>query len=167
MEVIEMSDFYFENDESFEYLDNLQLKEHLSGLEFFVSEEEYLEIFKYFKEKDMIGLAGVIKRFAERLSKSQSLEVQIKSLNDEISNLNIKLSDQDRELTKLSESNGDLQAEANSLREEVFKSEKVRCESMRDLYMCGYSLRQIGKMLHCDKSTVKRKLLKMGVQIRK
>ena len=65
-------------------------------------------------------------------------------------------------IEQLESENRALKAEVESLREE-----RLIGPQMKDLYHSGKSLRQIGRIFNCDHNTVKRKLVKMGVQIRK
>lgn len=139
MEVNEMSEGNFENKEDMEVIE--ESINIIKSIPF--AEMTSIEVCKWFKEKDMLNIVGMMK-----------------SLSDEY----VKLRDQ---VEILNDKNKALQAEIDHLYDELLGTEKHRCKTMRELYECGISLRQISKMLHCDKSTVKRKLLKMGVPIRK
>jgi len=125
-----------------------------------ISEDAYMAIFGYFKNKDMASLARVIANLGRGFSEREALKAQLCTSNKQIAYLNKKLD-------KAEEVNKELQAEVNSLRREVFGLDEYRCSGMRELYMAGKSLREIGKIYRCDKSTVKRKLVKMRITIRK
>lgn len=65
-------------------------------------------------------------------------------------------------IEQLENENRALKAEVESLREE-----RLNGLRMKELYLANKSLREIGRIFNCTHNTVKRKLEKLGVQIRK
>lgn len=163
MEVTKMCEFYFENSEDYKYVDKLINEDYLRGLDSRVSNELYAEILRCFMEKDMATLGKIIVQLAIGFEKSQSTEEKIATIRV----LEEKVKILEGELKKQIKTNRELDTEVNSLRRELFGTKQWQYLYIKNLYQSGSSLRQIGKILNCDKSTVKRKLIKMGIQIRK
>lgn len=65
-------------------------------------------------------------------------------------------------IEQLENENRELKAEVESLREG-----RLNGLRMKELYLSGKSLREIGRIFNCTHNTVRRKLEKLGVEIRK
>lgn len=127
------------------YMKKWLVEGYLGELKKTVDNESYEILVKYFVEKNMEAIAEVIKRLYANKSKLESQMIYIKSELERISDENQKL-------------------KAKSLHEEAYNADKLR---MKELYLSGMSLRAIAREFGCEHNAVKRKLRKMGVEIRK
>ena len=131
--------------------------DYTEGIKDLVSPERYNLVFDMFKEKDMRGLAlmveGVLKESRRYALESDEKDRQIQNLKKRIEEAEIQIS-------KLSE-------EKETVEKTAGKYRAADLEKMKQMYQNGQSLRNIGQEFNMDKSTVKRKLIQMGVEIRK
>lgn len=124
-----------------------KIQEYIREFGVWLTPSGHNDLFRSFKECDMPNLAAWMKQFIYMNHK--------------------KAQEQDNKIDELSKAIYDLQSENNALHEFLFKSKEWQYSFVKKNYEKGRSLRAIGKMLGCDKSTVKRMLIKMGVPIRK
>lgn len=151
--------------ENYYYNENAEILDYTSELKYLInSSARYSEIFSYFKKKDMRNIASLMALFLKQEKKKSN---EAGSLKTRIEGLESKVSLLEAELNKKENTIKQLEADLDSLQEQLLGTDKQRCLSMRDLYQAGMSLRKIGEIYGCDKSTVKRNLIKMGVTIRK
>lgn len=117
----------------------------------------YYDIVRMFKCCNQNGISDLLADLFKRQKKDGQLidkyKEQIAELNKQLANIYRKLENKSAELENVY---------GHGLGEKLNKSKEIK-----NLYEKGYSLRKIGELYHCDKSTVKRLLIKMGVQIRK
>ena len=117
----------------------------------------YNEIYSYFIQADKKNLAD----FVTKICKERKL----------IANENKQLKGTIKQLENEQENNSHrieaLENELNSLRCRGIGIDPAKGSQIKYLYEQGWLLRKIGEYCDCDKSTVQRMLIKMGVQIRK
>ena len=126
-----------------------------------IAPARHKQLFDMFYDKDTIGIA-IMLGSVSREWKNISIENdnKIKSLQKSIEDLEMQLEEKDNIIAKLSEERDILDKLGRTHDIETLKS-------MRHMYENGKSFREIGKTFDMDKSTVKRKLIQMGVTIRK
>ena len=114
--------------------------------------ETYRTIFRCFKEKNMPALAAnmvqMIRTAKELKRRVSERENNIEYLKKQIAEKESKISSLTSELEKI---------KAYKIGEDIEK-----LEVMANCYDRGQSLRKIGQRFNMDKSTVKRKLIKLG-----
>lgn len=76
------------------------------------------------------------------------------------------LKEKNFELGKLNEENTRLQHQVFELQAKTMGLTLYEAEMMKTSYEKGVSLRKLAEDFNCDKSTIKRRLIKMGVTIR-
>lgn len=123
-----------------------KIEEYIREFGVWLTPRGHNDLFRSFKECDMPNLAAWMKQFIYMNHK--------------------KAQEQDNKIVELKATIEDLQSENNALRKLLFKSKDWRCAFIKKQYEQGHSLRAIAKIIGCDKSTVKRYLVKMGVTIR-
>lgn len=128
-------------------MEKVRVREYLGEMEKYISEDLYRKLIRNFMEKDMEEIANMLKRLAKY---AIQLEIQIRSLKNE--------------LEKAKDDNKKLKEEVKSLHEVVHNADRLR---MKELYLSGMSLRAIARVFGYTHNAVKRKLEKMGVEIRK
>lgn len=88
---------------------------------------------------------------------------QAKSRNDDLRKM---LSKSNSKVRELQEEMRALEIQILELRSKFMGRNSYNAEQMKNQYLEGASLRELAKIYGCDKSTVKRRLIKMGVIIR-
>ena len=134
-----------------------------NGIRQLLDFEKYSKIYQMFLKKDMYHLALVIESMLKEMYKYKDIiykkEREIESLHKNIENLEMQLSEQEEVITKLNE-------EKDIFEKVGRKYDMKTLKSMKDMYENGESFTKIGDTLGMDKSTVKRKLIQMGTNIR-
>lgn len=134
-----------------------RITEYLRELNNIVPPGLYHEIYGYFMQTDKKDLADyVIRLFKKEIQQAEKLkqrEKEIIQLRNEQENRNKYISN--------------LEEELNNLRCRGIGIDPAKGSQIKQLYEKGWSLRKIGEYCGCDKSTIKRILIKMGVSIRK
>ena len=134
-----------------------------NGIRQLLDFEKYSKIYQMFLKKDMYHLALVIESMLKEMYKYKDIiykkEREIESLHKNIENLEMQLSEQEEVITKLNE-------EKDIFKKVGRKYDMKTLKSMKDMYENGESFTKIGDTLGMDKSTVKRKLIQMGTNIR-
>lgn len=141
---MEEYEYWTDETEIFEY--TKRLREELKN------PDVYKAIFGCFIKKDLYSLAQIMATMAKGRN---NLLCKLKESQDRISSLSDKVGEQENTIVKLT-------AELEKLKSHSVGGNIQKENLMENLYKQGHSLRKIGEMLHCDKSTVKRKLIKRG-----
>lgn len=160
---------------------------------FSFSEISYLTVRRCLKNEDLNGLAGIMMKFAQHILNERKKNASIRESfiymqdeKDRINNFYREALAENRKLRLEVSGSGNNIGSAQDVidwrdkfeklnteyRKVLSENEKLRLEDkrsveMKSLYESGWSLRKIGKKFGCDKSTVKRKLEKLGVEIRR
>jgi len=128
-----------------------ELNKHKDGLKI------YYEIVAMLRHCNQKGISNLLADLYKRQKENEQL---IDRYAKQIEELNKQLLDTSRQLRHTS-------VELENLHDYGLDKKLNRAREMKNLYEKETSLREIGRVFHCDKSTVKRMLIKMGVQIRK
>ena len=99
---------------------------------------------------------GLLERFKEMLEQKDKINANLRQMLKE------KIAENDKLNREIREINWQL----HELHIKSMGLDPYDVERMKREYESGASLRQLAKTFHCDKSTVKRRLIKMGVTIR-
>ena len=130
---------------------NNELSTHEGGV------SVYNDIIRMFKRGDQIGISDLLvdlyRQKKEYEDKIDTYVKKIETLNKQAIYMSQELRHTQFELDNVY---------ASGLGEKLEVSKK-----MKKLYDSGASLRKIAELYKCDKSTVRRRLEKMGIQIRK
>lgn len=118
--------------------------------------DTYSYIVRMFKNCNQAAIADLLAANFAKLNKAYEKNEE---LHKEILDLN-------EQLKKILWQKRYLEGKLNNIYETSFGEKLKEYEAMEEYYKKGKSLREIAKRLHCDKSTVKRRLIKMGVTIR-
>lgn len=123
--------------------------------EVFSDESSYRGIYNCFQAGDTVGLVDIIKQLVK----------QIKELNNRVEATKNVLQHQ---LVKANEREEKYYNEAESLRKELMGKEAWKCKRIKDLYLSGMTLRAIEREpgINWSRSTIRRRLEQMGVEIR-
>lgn len=114
--------------------------------------EKYKAIFDCFKKQNLPLLAEIM---ASMVSGLNELNTRVKEKNNTIAVLNTRVKELESKINTLS-------TELGELRKQGGGADMQTSNDIKSLYEKYGSLRKVGEILHMDKSTVKRKLIKLG-----
>lgn len=127
-----------------------ELNTHKDGL------KTYYDIVGMFKRCNQNGISNLLADLYKRQKEDGQLIDRYAKQVEELNKQLIQISGQLRHTS----------VQLENLHDYGLDEKFNRAREMKNLYEKGTSLREIGRVFHCDKSTVKRMLIKMGVQIR-
>lgn len=128
----------------------LELEKHNDGRNTY---RRIVRLFSGCRQKDIANiLTDLYEQLRNYKTQNDKLSKQVQDLEKQVYDISCELKDAQRELKNISF--------------DRFGNHLEQYKEMKKQYLRGASLRELAKIYGCDKSTVKRRLIKMGVTIR-